>query len=516
MSKRVSVGGMGPAGLKIDSVEVGSGVVLLVARSGLTSAACPDCGVASCSAHSHYERRLADLPAHGRRVHLRVRIRRFRCHSPHCARKIFAERLDPSIARRFGRRTERLEGIVRHIGLALGGRAGERIAARLLVPASKDTLLRVVRRGAAPTHSLPRVIGIDDWAWRKGHRYGTLICDLERRAVIDLLPDREPATAAAWLAARPSIKIIARDRGGGYGAAARSGRPEAKQVADRWHLIANANAAFLVAVRRHMREVRRALGQSAIDPATLTAAEFIQYEGWRRRAEDEAAVLALHREGVAIKEIVRRTGRSRKLVRDIVRGGRSEPFRPRASSLEPWLDRLSAEWSGDCRNGAELWRRLHASGFAGSLRVVTEWATRRRRDETGAAPRRCPAARALARLMTVARTKLTRSEAIIVARIEAVVPALVAARKLVDRFHRLIREKRTTDLDDWLVDAAGSPIASFAKGVAADRLAVAAAIEEVWSNGQTEGQITRLKLLKRQMYGRANIDLLRARMIGAA
>lgn len=515
MSKRVSVGGMAPAGLRIESVKVGSGVVLLVARPGLTSA-CPDCGVSSRSAHSHYERRLADLPAHGRRVHLRVRIRRFRCLSPHCARKIFAERLDPSVARRFGRRTERLEGIVRHIGLALGGRAGERIAARLLVPASKDTLLRVVRRGAAPERDLPRVIGIDDWAWRKGHRYGTLVCDLERRAVIDLLPDREPATAAAWLAARPLIEIIARDRGGGYGAAARQGRPEAKQVADRWHLMANASAAFLVAVRRHMREVRRALGQSAIDPATLTAAERIQYEGWRRRADDDAAVRGLHRKGVAIKEIVRRTGRSRKLVRDIVRGGCSEPFRPRASSLEPWLDRLSTEWSSGCRNGAELWRRLRASGFAGSLRVVTEWATRRRRDEMNTAPRRCASARALARLMTVGRTKLTRSEAVTVARLEAAVPALVVARALVDRFHSLIREKRAADLNDWLLDAARSPIASFAKGVAADRPAVAAAIEGDWSNGQTEGQITRLKLLKRQMYGRANIDLLRARMIRAA
>ncbi|MEQ9124138.1 MAG: ISL3 family transposase, partial [Alphaproteobacteria bacterium] len=503
-------------GLAIERVEVGLGVVLLVARPRSASAVCPDCGVSSRSAHSHYERCLADLPAHGRLVRLRVRIRRFRCLSLRCTRKIFAERLDPSIAQRFGRRTERLEGIVRHIGIALGGRAGERTAARLLVPACNDTLLRVVRRRAAPAHGLPRVIGIDDWAWRKGHRYGTLVCDLERRKVVDLLPDREAATAAAWLAARPSIEIIARDRGGGYGAAARQGRPEAKQIADRWHLMENASAAFLVAVRRHMREVRRAIGQDEIDPATLTAAERIQYEGWRRRAEDEAAVLALHRKGVAIKEIVRRTGRSRKLVSDIVRGGRSEPFRPRASSIEPWFDRLSAEWSGGCRNGAELWRRLRASGFAGSLRVMTEWATRRRRDETGAAPRRCPSARTLARLMTVARTKLTRSEAVVVARVEAAVPALVVARELIDRFHRLIREKRVADLDDWLVDAEGSAIVSFAKGVAAYRAAIAAAIEEGWSNGQTEGQITCLKLLKRQMYGRANIDLLRARMIAAA
>lgn len=170
MSNSVSVVGMAPAGLRIESVEVGLSVVLLVARPGLRSAACPDCGASSRSAHSHYERRLADLLAHGRHVHLLVRVRRFRCLSSNCARKIFAERLDPSVGRRFGRRTKRLEGIVRHIGLALGGRAGERTAARLLVPASKDTLLRVIRRGAAPERDMPRVIGIDDWAWRKGHR----------------------------------------------------------------------------------------------------------------------------------------------------------------------------------------------------------------------------------------------------------------------------------------------------------------------------------------------------------
>jgi transposase len=179
------------------------------------------------------------------------------------------------------------------------------------------------------------VIGIDDWAWRKGHRYGTLICDLERREVIDLLPDREPATVTARLAAHPSVEIIACDCGGGYGAAAARGRPDAVQVADRWHLMENASAAFLLAVRRRMRDVRRAFGQDAVELATLTAAERIQYEGWKRRAAEQETIHSLHTEGIGIKEIVRRTGRSRKLARDVLRGGRTEPFRPRASSLEP-------------------------------------------------------------------------------------------------------------------------------------------------------------------------------------
>jgi transposase len=331
--------------------------------------------------------------------------------------------------------------------------------------------------------------------------------------VIDLLPDREPATVAAWLAARPSIEVISRDRGGGYGAAAARGRPEAVQVADRRHLMENASAAFLMAVRRRMRDLRRAFGQEAADPATLTAAERLQYEGWRRRVAEAEAVRALHAEGVGLKEIARRTGRSRKLVRDVIRGGATEPFRPRASSLDPWLDRLNTERGQGCRNGAELWRRLRGSGFPGSLRVVSEWATRRRRDDAAAAPARSPAPRALARLLTSARDRLTRAEALIVATAERAAPDIVAARGLVDGFHALIRKRDVDGLDAWIAAALASPVASFARGVAADRSAVAAAIATPWSNGQTEGRICRLKTLKRQMGGRANIDLLRARLM---
>jgi transposase len=466
--------------------------------------------------HSRYHRRLDDLPAHGRPVVVVVTVRRFRCSHADCPRRTFAERLDPDTAGVLGRRTGRLAGVLYHLGVALGGRPAQTIARRLLLPASKDTLLRILRRRPSPPPPAPRVVGIDDWAWRKGHRYGTLICDLERRTVIDLLPDREPATVAAWLAARPSIEIIARDRGGGYATAATEARPEATQVADRWHLMENASAAFLMAVRRHMREARRALGQGPVDPVTLTAAERLQYEGWLRRAEAEAAVLALRAEGLAIKEIVRQTGRSRKLVRDILRGGRAEPFRPRASSLEPWLDRLNAEWTGGCRNGAELWRRLRASGFAGSLRVVAEWATRRRRDKAADTPRRCPGSRALARLLTLARDKLTRTEALIVATVERAVPALVAARQAIEAFHRLVRGRDSDGFGAWLTEALASPIASFAKGIVADRPAVAAAIALPWSNGQTEGQICRLKRIRRQMSGRGDLDLLRARLMAVS
>lgn len=501
------------SGLVVEKVAINGSTVSVRARSMRCEGRCPLCGAVSRSVHSRYERRLLDLPAHGREVAVLVVVRRFRCRTAGCRRRIFAEQLAPATGRAFGRRTERMEVVVHQLGVALGGRPGAEVAKRLCVPASKDTLLRTVRRRATKSPSAPRVIGIDDWAWRKGHRYGTTICDLERREPIDLLPDREPATVAAWLAQRPSIEIIARDRGGGYGAAAKKARPAAIQVADRWHLMENASAAFLGAIRRNMRDIRRALGQGPVDKATLTAAERIQYDGWRRRMESDAVVLTLHAEGVALKEIVRRTGRSRKLVRGIVRGERTDTFRPRGNSLAPWFDRLDAEWQEGCRNGAELWRRLRAVGFEGSLRVVTEWATRRRRDDIAEAPRKCPAPRTLARLMTLARDKLTTAEAVIVAKVEEAVPVVAAAHDLVDAFHKLVREKDHGALDAWLERALPSAIAPFARGIVADKAAVTAAIELPWSNGQTEGQICKLKKLKRQMYGRGNIDLLAARLM---
>ena len=152
------------------------------------------------------------------------------------------------------------------------------------------------------------------------------------------------------------------------------------QVADRWHLMENASAAFLGTVRQSMRMIRKAFGAGVVDPALLTSAETRQYDGWVRREDENAAVLALAKAGVPIKEIVRRTGKSRGIVRQIVRGGRTDVFRSRMNSLDPFTKQLETEWEEGCRNGSELWRRVKAAGFLGSLRVVTEWTTRRRRD----------------------------------------------------------------------------------------------------------------------------------------
>jgi len=221
---------------------------------------------------------------------------------------------------------------------------------------------------------------------------------------------------------------------------------------------------------------------------------------------------------VSIKQIVRKTGHSRKLVRQVVRGEQTDVFRARQSSLEPHLSWLDAQWDAGARNATDLWRRLKRQGFRGSLCVIGEWATRRRRAEKVDAEnlQRVPSARTVARLMTNGRDLLSKSETVTIAAIEAGVPLLVDARMLILDFQSMIRDKAAAGLKNWLERASQSLITSFARGVTSDEAAVRAAITLPWSNGQTEGQITKLKLVKRQMYGRGKIDLLQARLVGAS
>lgn len=507
---------LAPAGFVVEHAEIRTEGVFLDVRVAAVSAACPCCGASSRRVQSRYLRQAADLPIAGRRVVLRVTVRRFWCDAVLCRRRIFAERFGADTLAPLSRRTGRLETIVHHLGLALGGRPAAAFAERLMMPVSNDTLLRVVRRRTEPPLDKLAIIGIDDFAFRRGQRYGTIVCDLERRRPVTLLPDREQATSQAWLSGHPSITTVARDRGGGYGEAIAKALPHAGQVADRWHLMENASRAFLDAVSKSMRQIRKAAGSTIIDPRLLTYAERLQYDGYLRRQETNEAILELSKQGLPIKQIVKRTGHSRKLVRSVLRGQRCDVFRARQSSLDEWLPWLDSRWGQGARNASALWREMREKGFRGQIGVVSEWARRRRLAEKTdqSALARTPSARTIARLMTLARDDLSKSDALLVAAIESNVPDLTIARTLIDDFHAMIRSKAVAKLGGWLDHAKASLVGSFANGVEKDIAAVRNAIISPWSNGQTEGQITKLKLIKRQMYGRAKIDLLQARLVG--
>jgi transposase len=215
---------------------------------------------------------------------------------------------------------------------------------------------------------------------------------------------------------------------------------------------------------------------------------------------------------------MRRTDRSRGLVRQVVRGARTDMFRSRMSSLDPFLARLETAWADGCHNGAALWRAMKVAGFTGGLRVVTEWTARKRKEEgvetRGKRPGKAPSARRIARMMTLDREKPSKTVTRTIAIIQQAAPDLARARDLLDRFHRIIQHRTDQRLDQWIEDASHGLMRSFASGIVQDQAAVNAALTEPWSNGQTEGQNTKLKLVKRQMYGRAGIDLLKARLLG--
>ena len=503
-----------PEGLRATGYSADGAILAIDAEVTGAKVICPGCGQRSSRRHGRYVRHLKDFPAHGRAVQVRLSVQRFRCVEANCATKTFSEQVPDCLACRYGRRTGRFQDLVAYLGRAMGGRPAQALGRRLRFGLSKDTFLRGAASGVRTVGCEPRVVGLDDWAWRKGQRYGTLICDLERRAVIDLLPDREPATVAAWLRQHPQIEVVARDRNGGYRQAISEALPDATQVADRWHLLQNASDAFLAAVRRAMPTIRRTACSAALDPGILTAAERLQFEGFQRRQQTNVMIQRMGSEGVPIKRIVRITGLSRGLIRRVLRGEREDVFRLRQSSLTPWFPLLEKHWLDGCRNGAELWRRLRSNGFQGSLRVVGEWATRQRRAEA-AIPHgsgNCPPSRKIARMMSSGRHHLSKTDSIFVTQVEHALPQLAQDRRLLDAFTSMVRNGEEDGLADWLDQAKTSGLAAFSRGLSADLDAVAAALREPWSNGQTEGQINRLKMLKRQMYGAAGIDLLLARL----
>jgi transposase len=500
---------------------------------------------------SFYHRTIADLPICGRRLLLSLRVRRFRCVARRCPRAIFAERF-PGLVATYARRTEAQRQALEAIGFALGGAPGARLATQLASPVSRTTLLRLIR--AAPvvgTTEPTRVLGVDDWSQRRGRTYGTILIDLEQHRRVDLLPDRTADTLATWLQQHPGVQIISRDRSGAYAEGAARGAPQAQQVADRFHLIKNLGEAVEQVLTRH----RSSLAQLAlpVDPArALDAAPHRAPDGpgplaprptWLQRGQQRRRgqrlahyeqVVALRERGLAISAIAQQLKLGERTVQRWLSARAFPERKPRRrplSPLAPYADELDRRWAEGCHNGMQLWREVCDQGYRGPRYRIWEVAQRLRQglpaiDATGDASRtrqptrpKPPTPRQVAGLFLRRVVDRTVAEQAALPPLLAGCPEVRLAHDLTQRFTTLIRERQAGDLDTWLAAGATSGLSElerFAIGLARDKAAVFAAASSPYSNGQTEGQITRLKLIKRSMYGRAKFDLLRQRVLRAA
>ena len=527
-----------PRGLQVRRLLPGTDYLTIEASPCPVVAACPTCGSTSRRIHSKYVRRLRDLPSHGQAVMIQLAARRFRCLNGACVRKTFAERLDDASVS--ARRTDRLGGLQRHLGLALGGEAGMRIAERVAVPISADTLLRMVvstGSGENPTVT-PRVLAVDDWAYRRGHRYGTILVDLERNQVVDLLPDRQAATLAKWLCEHPGIEIVARDRAGAYADGIRQGAPDAVQVADRWHMLRNLGDAVQAVVSRHHAGVRRVAKEIAgevnaeaaaacvppTETAKATAAERRRQDTYARRHARYEEAAELRTAGVSIKRIAALIGVERKTVRGWLRAGDVPLWRKplQLGGLAPYQDYLDRRWTEGCHNAAQLWRELVERGFSGRSGTVRQWAGQRRKGEPKATS--IPAINSVAggslsdrhiasQLMTG--DTLPKTEQNFVACLLKQVPELAECVAAAKQLAAVLSKKSKETLTKVLEDAGKTALGSFVVNLRSDIGAVQAALDLPWTTSPAEGQINRLKMLKRTMYGRAGFALLRARVLYA-
>ena len=535
--------------LKFEHIVLTSETATVVLRTIAASATCPRCGQASRRVHSCYQRKLADLPSHGKTVVIQLHARRFFCTAAACDRKIFVERL-PALARAYARTTARLCQAHGQIGLALGGEAGARLAHHLAMPTSPDTLLRRVKQFPGQPAPCARIVGIDDWAWKKRHRYGTILIDLERSQVLDLLPDRDSATVQAWLKNRPEIEVISRDRAGTYAQAASAAAPQAKQVADRWHLLKNLREAVERLFEHSSSAIKQALatlpprGLSAEPPSPNPAAQaapalarelpaLSRLQQARqikhgKRVERHQRVRQLHAEGQSIRRIAVMLGLNRGTVRRYLRDEQCPNWqsgRPRRTGMDGYRRYVDQRLEEGCRNAAALHRQLAREGHRVPYHVVRRF-VRRRLADLGKPrrvdvlrPPRAPSARQLAFAWIRRHEERAEQEQGQLDAVRQTNTELSAALDLADEFAGMARKTLNQPLSDWLDKAercSCSELRGFARSLRQDEAAVAAALSEHWSNGKVEGHVNRLKVIKRQMYGRAGFRLLRARVMNAA
>ena len=548
----------------VEEVLLETQVLTLVLRSTQPTRCCPVCSKPSTRVHSRYTRILADLPCQGRLVRLQIEVRRFRCVEPTCRRATFAEQF-PGLAVAYARRTSRQAQALCEVAFALGGRAGAPLAKKLRLPTSRHTLLRLLRRSPTPAANTPRQVGIDDFAWKKGDHYGTILLDLERHCPVDLLADRSAESVTAWLLAHPGVELISRDRAGTYADAARRGAPKAVHVADRYHLVANLRDALqklLDRKRTYLPTLEETTSAAEPPPTSVpaalvastsqqadraetqtedgqesstTRAEAIRQLRRSKRYERYQTVVTLHKQGLGARTIARQVGISRNTVRSSLaaetfpeQGLRSK----RRSLLDPYLPYLRERWQAGCQNAAQLQHEIEARGYRGSPTIVrtlvSDWRARapQAARRTTGPKRKAPApttrrlsSRQASFLLVKQPGALTETQRNHLEQITQASDDLHLAYQLTQEFVTMIRQQQADPLNGWLERVkthAPRGLKSFAVGLRRDYQAVRAGLSRPQSNAQVEGQITRLKLLKRQMYGKAHFDLLRLRVLHVA
>ena len=549
------------SGLAVEEIEIDESQVVMKVSAMRGIAECPYCGSESRKVNTSYYRKPADLSCAGYVMMLQLKVRSFFCENEECGYRTFAERF-PEVVAPYARRTERLAANQREVAFAVGGEVAARLLTILGMPVSPDTLIRLVRRAPEPEVVTPRVLGVDDWAKKKGQSYGTILVDLEEHRVIDLLEERSAESLTKWLKTHPGVEIISRDRATDYIKGATEGAPEATQVADRWHLLKNLHEAIerlltekpvclkaaaklpeAQAERSHesesspipdidFREVMDA--SSATQPKPLNQAERQKQARHDRKQERFDLVCTLHEEGLSMREIGRRMQMSYRTVSKYLKA-KSSPFYPEQvkrgqSKLDPFLDYLTSRWEAGCHNASQLFREIQHQGFEGSRGLVARWAVDQPKSFSGLpqSDRTQTVTRTtrvipwrpsrVAWLLFTTEDDLDEDDQLALERVKHTDPDVALAHRFVYTFRQMVRNQEPVQLTSWLQDVKDSGIAalkSFANGIQQDLAAVTNALSSPWSNGQTEGQVNRLKFIKRQMYGRANFDLLRRRVLGS-
>ncbi|MEU2133968.1 ISL3 family transposase [Streptomyces sp. NPDC018352] len=521
-------------GAVIEDVVSDGEFVVVQARASADRAVCPACGTMSARVHSRYVRRLADSAVGGRPVVIELRVRRFRCRQGACPQTTFAEQVE-GLTFQHGRHSAGLQSVLERLAVMLAGRAGARLAHALAVRASRSTLLRLIRRLPDPAAHTPRVLGVDDFALRKGHNYGTILIDIDTRRPVDLLPDRTAATVARWLADHPGVEVICRDRSTAYAEAGRLGAPDAIHVADRWHIWKNLAEAVEKTVTQHralLREpqdiapVRTAVLSKATELAPEIPAEARQSGRLSDRVrEQHATVHRLLDEGLGVRPVARRLGLARNTVRRLAHAATADEllvgrWTGRTSILDPYKPYLHQRWAEGCTVARRLFEELRERGYPGGESLVKKYVQRiREAFPHGDPPRKTPSTRDVTSWITRRPDRLDDDQAQQLKQILARCPELERTAEHVRVFAELMKNRQGRQLDHWIehVQADELPaLHGFVNGLGQDLDAVVAGLSLRYSSGAVEGHNNKIKMLKRQMFGRANFDLLRKRVLLAA